>query len=415
MLSLYMKYHRLRTDAPIMFGYHLGIQLIGHSLGRNSYCAVRPRAVHFNTDILLLADSGDMKSTAQEEVMEPLIPIKHRGDKTFSPQGLMRILEEQSQLLVPMGEFSTILRGIVGGGNMCDFKEISNDLYGCPPIYSKRLAGRGSYLISEPYLSMCTTCTEEEFFGNIKDDMVNGGFLARWLLIHGEANRYIRGDLHPDIDKYETVLRLIVGKMYEHFKKKPIVFKLSKEADIELFNITSKLYKNEKYKNVKPFTTRMENYIIKYSCILNVSRMIGNVYKLNELNELNKLNELIDDIKKGCLPLINSLNSLIQPDDIKLAWSLLKPSLDYSTKVSDYVNIEMVLKKFFFHVKKLKVGERIDWSSLMRNTGLGRTTFAMAVYTFVDREDIDLIAEEKGEGKSKATTKYIVRKEKRKI
>ena len=94
-------------------------------MGRKSKCSIQPRAVHFNINNALIGLSGkSLKTTAQMDIMNPIIPKKHRGPTSFSPEGLLRELQDQPHLLCSMGEFSTVLRGIKGGGQMVRFKEI---------------------------------------------------------------------------------------------------------------------------------------------------------------------------------------------------------------------------------------------------------------------------------------------------
>ena len=139
LIDLHLEYHKMRTSSPLEFATHLSILNIGHAFNRNSICKIQPRAVHHNIYLCLLGPSGlSLKTTAQEDVATPLIPTKYQGTKSFSPQGMLRHLEDQPNSNFPLGEFSTALRGIKMGGNMADFKEISNDIWKCPPYYNKR-------------------------------------------------------------------------------------------------------------------------------------------------------------------------------------------------------------------------------------------------------------------------------------
>lgn len=420
LIDLYLQYHKMRTNSPENYGRHLCIQLIGHSLGRDSYCSIRPRAVHFNTNVCLIGDSGKvMKSTGQEEVMFSLIPAKYRGPSNFTPQGLMRELSDASQLLCPMGEFSTYLRGIYNGGYMADFKEIVNDLFNSPDTYSKRLAGDNSYYIIQPYLSLNTTVTPEEFFGNIKEDMVDGGFLPRWILVYDELkSKGRRGSLHPQINTYETLLQGIFRTMYKYYENHSTVLTLSKEAEEHHYQITSKLYEDKQYDKIHPFISRIENYIISYSCILYVSDVVGtglNLNELNELSKLNELNELMNDMKNNLFNLdntINTINSMIDKSYVEQAWKILEPVLKYSAKVSKYVKEDLVVKKLVVQLDKIEQNTKIGWSELMRSTGLNSSQFALATSTLKAREEIVIDTVIKGSGRAKSIAKYITKKEK---
>ncbi|MHA1492323.1 MAG: DUF3987 domain-containing protein, partial [Promethearchaeota archaeon] len=270
LLDLYIEYHKMRTDSPKTFATHLGIQLIGHSLGRDSFCSTRPRGVRFNVELCLLGQSGKaMKSTAQEDIQVPLIPSSHKGTKSFTPEGLLREMELKPQILCPMGEFSTVLRGIKMGGHMANFKEITNDLFNCPYEYNKKLANKeNNYHIDKPYLSISTTCTEEEFFPYLKPEMVHGGFLPRWLLIYDcPKNRKKRDDLPEFIDGIENILKSIFELLYVYFAEKPAKFKLDNDARDVYESICFLLEEGKEYEKIQPFVKRIENYIIAYACI----------------------------------------------------------------------------------------------------------------------------------------------------
>jgi len=232
LIEAYMRYQDLRTSSPKKYGAHLMIQLLGHSLGRESVCRIQPKAVHHNIYLALMGKSGlTRKTTAQDTILSPLIPIENLGTKHFSPEGLLKDLEKQPQLLCPLGEFSTLLRGIKAGGYVSNFKEIANDLFNCPNTYTKKLKRKSdSYFLEKPYLSMSTTCTEEEFFPNLTPDMLHGGFLPRWIVVKGETKNRDRGDLDPIVDELEIKFRTIIKKCYEIFNEKPIIFNLDKNA-----------------------------------------------------------------------------------------------------------------------------------------------------------------------------------------
>ena len=264
LIELYLDYHKLRTASPLNYGRHLIIQTIGQSFGRDTINSIAPRAVHHNTYLCLLGQSSkSMKTTSQEELIEPLIPPAYIGTKNFSPEGLLRALEDHPHKLCPMGEFSIALRGIKMGGHMANFKEISNDLFNCPTKYEKRLSAKeNSYFISYPYLSISTTCTEEEFFPNLKPEMVHGGFLPRWILVYEKPpDRRKRKNLPDNIDAIENLFVNIINQLYKAYKNKNVKFKLTEKAIDRYDEICEELETNEKWSEIQPFVKRYENYI----------------------------------------------------------------------------------------------------------------------------------------------------------
>jgi len=410
----------MRTSSPTAFADHLFVQALGHVLGRKSFCSIQPRAVHMNIYLCLLGKSGKaLKTTAQEDITTPIIPDRYVGPKSFSPQGLLRELEESPNLNCPMGEFSTVLRGIKKGGNMADFKEIANDLLKCPDKYDKRLtSAENSYQLIEPFLSISTTCTEEEFFENLKPEMVHGGFLPRWILCFQKGNKKKRQPLPDTVDEVERLLLNLFNQLYKYFEKKPVKFVLEKDA-LELYNdICEKLEEDKQYEDIQPFVSRYENYIIAYACILCVSDIVGKLlrdkYKISKINTINKINEIseirnaiINDIQIS-LPIVFSLLISLRKAYIQQGWELLKPCLDYTKSISHYVDEDFYIAKVKFQLDKVE-GDRIQWTKLLQNSGLLVKIFEPVITTLVFRNEVRIDIIESGEGKSKHKTKYIVK------
>jgi len=66
---------------------------------------------------------------------------------------------------------------------------------------------------------LSTTCTEEEFWPNLTGDMVHGGFLPRWLLVHSESPPWRRRESLPDnISFLENTFRNIIFNLYNYFR-----------------------------------------------------------------------------------------------------------------------------------------------------------------------------------------------------
>ena len=392
-IARYLEYHKMRTDSPEVFGIHLAIQLIGHSFGPYIINKIRPRAVHHNIYNCLLGQSGkSMKSTSMDEVAIGLYPPSYIGPNGFSPEGLLKKLQDYNFLMCPLGEFSTILRSLIHGGNMANFKEIANDLWGCKAPYIKSLVHKDkSYFVDHPYLSMSTTCTEEEYYPNLNPEMVHGGFMPRWLLIKSESPPFKPlGWLPDNVDKLELYLKSVVKKFYPLATETPtMAFKLSKEALIKYNEICEDLHDNPKWETVQPFVARYQKYIIKYADILFFDSLLE--LQPNYTNYTNKThntnNTSEDNVMSGVLVSLvqsDSKNTLITPvEQITQAWELIKPCLEYSLKVARYVDEDYVVRKLQLVLEKKSP---LQWSMASRYTHLDKFKFKNAIETLIDRE-----------------------------
>jgi len=142
-IDTFLEYFNMRTNSPKIYGTHLAIQMLGHAMGNNTVCLMQPSAVNHNIYLALIGQSGKaMKTTAQQEIVAPLYPNEVVGDNSFSPEGLLRALQENPHLICHLGEFSQLLGGMKRGGYMSNLKEISNEIFSCPSTYKKRLTDK---------------------------------------------------------------------------------------------------------------------------------------------------------------------------------------------------------------------------------------------------------------------------------
>lgn len=380
----YIDYQNLRTNAPDIYGTHLAIQLLGHAMGPYSVCQIQPRAIHHNSYICLIGESGRArKSTAQNDVIKYLYPKEILGSNSFSPEGLLRELQDKSNHLIShYGELSTLLRGIISGG-MANIKEISNDIFMCPEEYTKRLTDKNrSYSIKKPYLSLSSTCTEDEFFPNLNPDMVHGGFLPRWLLVYSNPPVYRpRTALPENIREIENSLTLLIRGVYNWFRDNPINFKLSSDALTAYDNICRELNDDSRWDSVQPFVVRYQNYIISYADILLLSDKIGESYLAN-LTKITKLTNITNP-PRVALDTLASEASSVQSDYIKRAWDLIKPCLEYARNCVKYVDEDFIVKKLATVIDKKAP---IAWTDAGQRSHLDKNKFKLAFETLSERD-----------------------------
>jgi len=416
-IDAYGVYHNMRTVAPKQFGVHLAIQLLGHSMGRNSFCRIQPRAIHMNTYLGLNGPSGrGKKTTAQNDVASPLIPYEFRGYSSYSPEGLMRALSETHNVNAPLGEFSSTLRSIKMNGNMSNFKEITNDLWDVPSSYKKKLTNE-LYELDTPYLSMSTTCTEEEFYKNIDGPMVHGGFLPRWLFVYGTTPHRKRTKLPKNIDIIEQLFSIIIQSCYNYFVANPVTFELLDEAEDYFDEICVEWEDNEDWENVQPFVSRYESYIIKYACILKISELVGRAYLtyLTKLTTLTNLTDLTKDNDVNLVYLVKAVKSVtvdgvisINSTDIERAYHLIKPCLTYAKKITQYVDEDLLIVK----LKRVfdKFGLPIEHSKSMQYSHLTKPQMKIATDTLYERKEVTIATIVQNKKGTKVSTVYCNKK-----
>jgi hypothetical protein len=402
LLDLLVRYHEARTYSPKIYATHLAVQLLGHSLGPGSININRPpRGVTHNSYICLLGKSGKTKkSTAQNDTIGRLYPDNVVGPASFSPEGLLKIMKDNPSIYCPMGEFSTVLRSIKYGGNMSNFKEIANDLSTSRSIYSKKLVN-GEYTVKNPYLSLSTTCTVEEFEDNLLPSMVHGGFLPRWLLVHSNEPIRKRITLPLNISDIETGLQKIIGDMYLQFSKSPIKFKLDDEADDLVYDIQCEWEDNEKYEDIQPFVARYMEYLVKYADVHRMIEYTNNTIYTEQTNFTEYTSSWLKSF--SITPPMYSVNT-VNSVDIAWAKALIEPSLMYASKFTSALNEETTVGKV---LGVLSDHTPVSYSEVLHRSHLRASQMREVMDTLRERNQYTIKIETTGEGKAKKSKQMI--------
>jgi len=398
MIDYLVEYHKMRTNAPPIYAKHLAINLMGHSLGRKSVVHVAPRGVHFNMYTMVLGPSQKaLKSTTQEDVIAPLIPAASRGPNQITPAGLLIGMDEDgSDIICPLGEFQYYLREIRNGGHMAHLKELCNDLINCPDIYTKRLTSQ-RYDIPTPYLSIMTSCAHLDFFDLLTEDMVFGGFLARFILPFEDVKRKPKRPILPDnVEVVEDMLRSLIYQLYLNARKTPLKFVPTEKANDMHDAIVDGWNDIESLQEIDNFISRYDSYLFAYAGIIKYSEMIST--ELNKLINLNKLNNLNTEQKKRVkrefresrkvIELFNSAELDIEPNHIIQAEELLSPCLDFAKTICKFVGQDLPIQKMQKAIQKIDVGCEKPWGKVMTDSGLLKSKFQLAVDTLKDRGEI---------------------------
>lgn len=318
-LGYFLRYINKCTNADPKFAVHMGLHLLGIAVGVNTTHRIQPKPIHHNTYVLLLGSSTTARKTTVQDLAMNLASQDMMLPTDFSPEGFLQDLEKTPQGVAPLGEISSLLRSIKNGGYMSKFKEIQNELHGCPPVYSRRLAKKSnSVTIKDPYVNLNSTCTPEEFFSNLDDNLLYGGTLARWILVDGKAEYRPRSKLAAETLEEERLLRRVLRNVEHLFNidspidGTPILpwveFEFTDDGLDEFNKIDRELMMNTKWRDIQPFVGRYLNYLIVYSDLLVLSDLIG-AYGLDEFTKLIQLHDLEINTNKQ-LHYFNNLNNL---------------------------------------------------------------------------------------------------------
>jgi len=429
-INMYKQYHRYSTDAPLRYGEIMAIQLLGHALGYKPVNLIQPKEVHHNLYSVFIGKSTLSRKTTSQTLGQDIYPYERCLPAETSPEQLIVEMSEMSERMQFLGEFTGLLKGVTGRGYMSRFVELYNDLHGCPKRYlrtlRKKKGEKSKFLIENAYLSVNSTVTQEMLKQHLTEELVEGGFLPRWLLVHGEAKPRRRGRLRDDVLKLKENLAEILNAIVK-MEDKNVNFVLDDEA-LERYNrIEEEAY--SKYDKILPFAGRYLNYVISFADILIVSDAIGaaiaegkplyisagerTVYTFNKLIDLIQLKQLTQLTKednsikrKNSVKPVNCI--IVSRDYIDRAWKLIKPSLDYAASLIDYVEVDRPTAKLMEYLRR--VGEA-SHSKAMQYTHLNADQMASAVKTLRQMDYIEIINKEierKGAGRiTKSVYKWI--------
>jgi len=376
-------YYNYSTDAPEQYGWWLAVQLLGHALGYNTIHLIQPGEVRHNLYLVLIGSSTLARKSTSQSLAKKVYPYSYALPKESSPEQFVVEMSENSSRMLWMGEFTKFLKQAQKGGYMSGMIELFNDFYDCPDFFErtlrKRKDGENEFVVENAYLSVNTTVTPEMLKEYISEELVRGGFLARWLLIFGTPRPRDREHLRREVMNFrqtvkanlEHVLRWTAGEEW-------FTFILSKEA-LKRYNEIEK----EAFKvglGVDPFVGRYMDCMIKVADILLVSDVIGILQE--QFIHLNTIHSLREAMQKAEVKSSEG-SFVVDAKYLDMAWERIKPAIKYAQELSEFVSLEIPCAK----LRDAMVTESPQThSSVMRRTHVSAKYMVDAVNTLLQQD-----------------------------
>lgn len=202
-------YLKTRTDSPPDFHLYGALTALSVALGnRVTIDAFAFRALRPNLWTVILAPSGYGKS-APLDLAETLLRKAGLGNRSlptsFSQEALADAIKE-----VPLGgvffvqEFSAFL-GMLSRDYNAGALQWLTDLYDVPEVYD-RVVKTGRIHLEQPCFSILGASSPEWFADSFKQNMLRGGFLARFLFCPSRTPGAYVGLPGPRNERIETPL-----------------------------------------------------------------------------------------------------------------------------------------------------------------------------------------------------------------
>jgi len=377
LLDEYVKYHTERTDASVDFGKIMFLHFMGGLMGPHIHNNLTPRIVHHNSYVALIgASSRSRKSTAQD-LCRWFAPEEMDLPDNMSPERFLEDLEDHPHSFWWYGEWSKMLKRMDSRHYLSDIIEYLNEIYDCPANYKRNIKEKEVH-IKYPHLSFSTTCTEEVLIKYTNDEMVDGGFFARFILVKGDSQGAKRKILTKEARGHGGKIKSVINAFIKsnHWTNE-IGFVLTEKALDIHHEIEEEMYAME---HVGSFAGRYSNHIIKFADVLLLCDVLGKYFdNPKEITNVKHIKELFSLDSNG--------NIIVQPTYIRQAWDILRPCINYTSDLVVMVKSDKVVRRLK-HVLNRK--GTIYYSDAMNLSNLNKIQMKLAVDTMEQNGDINL-------------------------
>lgn len=393
-INLFRRYFEYSTDGVVRYAPVLAIQMFGHAMGYKPVNLIQPKEVHHNIYTVLVGDSTLARKTTAQDFAIDMYPEEDVMATQTSPERMMVALSENPKRIQFLGEFSMLLKGINGKGYMSTSAEIYNDLHKCPRYFKRELMS-GTFEVRNVYLSVSSTITPQMLKKHMSQELAEGGFLARFLMVYGVPNPRQRGRLSPEVVSLRNLLEQRI-RMISSIDFTDCTFQLSDKALAKYNEIET--YAMKRFDKITSFAGRYMNYVISFADILMLDNLIstslerGDIHSLNNLTdlirliELTKTEEIVNPINS--INSVKSVNSLIVDSKyVELAWDIIKPCLEYAETLVDYIYQDVPTARLSDYLKKVGTASR---SVAMQYTHNNANEMDLAQRTLVQRGEIEV-------------------------
>lgn len=393
LVDLTKMYYDYSTDAPEEFGWWLGVQLLGHALGYSTIHLIQPGEVRHNLFLIIIGASTLSRKSTSQNLAKKIYPYSVSLPKESSPEKFVVEMSENSSRMLWMGEFTKFLKQAQRGGYMSGMIEIFNDFYDCPDFFERKLMkrkdGENEFIVENAYLSVNTTVTPEMLKEYISEELVRGGFLARWLLVFGVPRARDRGHLRAEVMGFRATVASILGHVLRWSSNETAYtsFIFSDEA-LKRYNAIEK----EAFAvgiGVDPFVGRYMDCVIKVADILLVSDVIGELQR--RYYHLDTIADLQDALTKAGVKRHKG-SFVVDVKYVNEAWKKIKPSIKYAQELSEFVSLEIPCAK----LRDSLVSEAPQsHSSVMRKTHVSAKLMIDAINTLLQQDWLIRVNEER--------------------
>jgi len=266
-LRTYVEYAREVCHAPDIFHKFAGLVALAGCLGPRCRMPWGDGFIHPNLWLLFIAESSVAAKTTSMQIAARLM-YRVSGANVFpaefTREKLIELLQSHGHGTLFISEFSHFMGGLRRGYNEGAIGLLT-DIYDVPTQY-RRATMRGEMVLHRPCISILA-CSTPDYLASSEEEWMSG-FGPRFLLIPGQADRFIPIPPPADREKREALQRFLANAL--------TVEGLFRLEDDEMYRIWAKRHWESQLRKSsleRSWGSRMAIYAIKLAMLLTVEKM----------------------------------------------------------------------------------------------------------------------------------------------
>lgn len=361
-LEPYLSYASHLTDAPRAYHEAVGLLLLSVSVGRRLWMPLRQKHLYPNIWVILLGNTTTHRKSTAIEIGVSLLSAKKVSfaPQDSSPEALIEYLSNHPVCIYIRDEFGGFLADMEKK-YMTGTKEFLCKIFDCSKQPYWRSLRSVTFTIRKPCLSLLAATTRTRFIEYINRDDLLSGFVPRFLISVGDKTEWKPVSHETSKDKtskerLKTILAKIAGTKYCEVR--------IADSALDFYNTWLRGWEAQSIGEVYldemgGFYGRSADYALKFAAL----------YWVDDPERKEKIE--IRHIKKG-----------IQTAEKHLDYArcIVEEIMKCESKGIDIVNkVAQLIKRY----------NRLDHSTLLRNSNLTANDLRSALETLVQRSDVE--------------------------
>jgi len=264
----YCDYTR-HSEAPLAYHLFCALLSVGATLNRRVWFEMGYFRVYPNLGVLILGPSGLKKTSATNiavSMLQQMELCKIYSEK-LTPEALIDDMKDMPQGLIYAPELAAVLgkQKYMEGAI-----PLITRLLDCPDIWDSKTIGRGKVVLRDVCISTLMCSTPEWFINNTPKDIVDGGFIARHILVVQESTPRSEPIPRPGSQQIRETLMGELAHIHE-LQGEVRFEKGTEEAFREWYKDLQVRTKEAEHEIMKNYYQRKDKHVIRVAMCLHLA------------------------------------------------------------------------------------------------------------------------------------------------